>query len=121
MNKIFNEIEFKIITKDNSCWIKITPIKRKSEPSILHINLNNELYSFNIYDKNGMESDKIYFKGSEITPSFYLKSKKQSFRVDFKTDKIDIVQINENHVIDVYIKNFCSFISPHSSCWAAQS
>jgi len=93
-------------------------LKRKSKPSSLHIILNNEQYNFNIYDKEGEESDKIYFKGSKIAPNFYLKTDDQSFRVDFRTDKINIIQINESHVMEAYIKNFCSFISPQSSCWA---
>jgi len=96
----------------------ITPLKRKSKPSSLHIILNNEQYSFNVYDKDGLESDKIYFKGYEITPSFYLKSQEQCFRVDFKSNKINILPINESHVMEIYIKNYCSFISPQSSCWA---
>ena len=93
-------------------------MKRRSKPSSLHINLNNEQYNFNVYDKDGVESDKIYFKGSKITPSFYLKINFQSFRVDFKPDKINIIKINENQMMEVYIKNYCSFISPQSSCWA---
>ncbi len=91
-------------------------MKRKSKPSSLHIILNNEQYNFNVYDKDGMESDKIYFKGSEITPSFYLKTPEQGFRVDFKTDKINILPINKNHEMETYIKNYCSFSSPKSLC-----
>jgi len=93
-------------------------LKRKSRPSSLHIILNNEQYNFNIYDKNGVESDKIYFKGSEIIPIFYLKTPKQSFRVDFKNDKINFLPINKNHEMETYIKNYCSFSSSQSSCWA---
>jgi len=118
LNKVLNDIEFKILINNKNCWIKIIPCKRKSKPSSLHIIINNEQYNFNIYDKDGIESDKIYFKGSEITPSFYLKYQEQSFRIDFKTDKINILPINESHVMEMYIKNYCSFISPQSSCWA---
>ena len=94
------------------------PLKRYSKPSSLHIILNNELYSFNVYNSEGLESDKIYFKGSKISPSFYLKIEEKSFRVDFKTSKINIIPINEIHNMETYIKNNCSFISSQSSCWA---
>ena len=93
-------------------------MKRKSKPSSLHINLNNDQYSFDIYNADGFESNKIYFKGTKIIPSFYLKSKEQRFRVDFKINKIDIIPINESHEMDTYIKINCSFISPQSSSWA---
>ncbi len=93
-------------------------MKRKSKPTSLHINLNNEQYDFNLYDKDGVESDKIYFKGIKITPSFYLISKEKRFRVDFKNNKINIIPINEIHQTENYIKNNCSFISHQSICWA---
>ena len=93
-------------------------MKRISKPTSLHINLNNEQYEFNLYDKDGVESDKIYFKGTKIIPSFYLISKEKRFRVDFKNNKINIIPINEIHQTEKYIKNNCSFISPESICWA---
>lgn len=84
----------------------------------MYIILNGEHYSFDIYDKEGIESDKVYFKGSKIYPCFYLKSDEKSFRIDFKIDKINILQINENHNMQKYIKDFCNFNSLNSSCWA---
>jgi hypothetical protein len=94
------------------------PLKRKSTPTSLHIILNNEQFNFKIYDEDGLDSDKVYFKGAKIIPSFFLKTSKQNFRIDFKSNKIEIIEIKENFEQEPYLKNFCSFISPKSECWA---
>lgn len=78
-NTKIDNIEFKMIRKEDNCWIKVVPIKRKSTSSSLHIIINGKEYNFDIYDKNGIEAHRIYFKGYKILPSFYLIFGKKKF------------------------------------------
>ena len=103
--------------KDN-CWIKIEPTRRKSKPSILYIVLNKEEYCFDVYDENGIESQIIYFKGDDVTPSFYLKSENNFFRIDFENNDINIIPITEKHQMKSFINDNCSCFSSSSSCWS---
>ena len=41
-NTTINDIKFKMIRKEDNCWIKAEPIHRESTPSSLHIILNSE-------------------------------------------------------------------------------
>ena len=117
-NKTVNNIEFKMLRKGKECWIKIVPSITRSDPTSLHIILNNEEYHLDIYDKYGNEKHSIFLKGEEISPSFYIKLEQRSFRVDCKENDIKVVQIIEKHVIDDYLKNNCSFNSPQTNLWA---
>jgi hypothetical protein len=117
-NKTVNNVEFKMLRKGEECWIKIVPSSIKSDPTSLHIILNDEKYHFDIYDNYGNELHNIFLKGERITPSFYSKSEQNCFRVDCKNNGIETVQINEKHKIDDYLKNNCSFISPQATLWA---
>jgi hypothetical protein len=116
-NKL-NDIEFRMIRKDEKCWIKIVPLIRESIPSSLHLILNNEFYSWDIYDKNGRESHEIFFEGVNTIPSFYLKSDENCYRIDCKYDSIKVIKIRNNHKQDIYIKENCNCLSPQASCWA---
>jgi hypothetical protein len=69
-NTIINNIEFKMLRKDDNCWIKVIPLVRTSTPSNLHIILNDEYHHWDIYDENGREAHEIYFEGVGITPSY---------------------------------------------------
>lgn len=117
-NTKIDNIEFKMIRKEDNCWIKVVPIKRKSTSSSLHIIINGKEYNFDIYDKNGIEAHRIYFKGYKILPSFYLIFGKKSFKVDCKLNEIKILPITEVHEIKNYIEKNCSINSINASCWA---
>jgi len=117
-NKIVKDIEFKMIRNEDNCWIKVEPIKRKSTLTSLYIILNSIEHNFDIYDKNGVEAHKIYFKGYKITPSFYLTFGEKSFKIDCALDDIKIIPIIKTHEMKNYIEKNCSFASLDASCWA---
>jgi hypothetical protein len=117
-NTTINDIEFRMIRKDDNYWIKVVPLMQISTPSSLHIILNDEDHNWDIYDKSGRKAHKVYFKGYKNTPSFYLKSGENRFRIDCEIDDIKILPITETHRMDIYIKNNCYCISPKASCWA---
>lgn len=116
--KAVNNIEFKMIRKNDKCWIKATPLVRVSNPSSIYLILNNEQLKYDIYDENGIESYEFYFEGFNCNPSLYLKSKEKNYRIDFKKDVITATQIKDAHNQDDYIKKYCNFKSTQSSCWA---
>jgi len=107
-----------MLRKDDNCWIKAFPITQESTPSSLHIILNDEEHHWDVYDKSGRDTHKIYFKGYKSTPSFYLKSGQNSFRIDCDVDDIKVLPITETHKLDTYLKDKCSCISSQASCWA---
>ncbi|MDH7517051.1 MAG: hypothetical protein QHH19_01720 [Candidatus Thermoplasmatota archaeon] len=113
-----NNIEFKMLRKDKDCWIKIAPCSRASTPTSLHIILNKEEYGFDIYDRHGNEMHNVFLKGKNITPSFYIKSEQNCYRVDCKNNDIKTTQITEKHNIEEYLKNNCSYDSPQTTIWA---
>lgn len=115
---IINDIEFKMIRKDDNCWIKVEPINRVATPSSLHIILNGEDHHWDIYDESGREAHKVYFEGYKSAPSFYLKSGENCFRVDCDYDKIHVLPIIETHTLDTYVKDNCHCTSSQTSCWA---
>jgi hypothetical protein len=117
-NAIIKDIEFNMIRKGDICWIKAVPLKRKSIPSSLHIILNDEHHHWDIYDKDGKETHKIYFKGDKSCPSFYLKYGENCYRIICEKDGIKVAQITEDHNQDNYLKEKCNCISKQSSCWA---
>ena len=55
INKKINDLEIKMLRKNQDCYIKIEPITQKSNPKILIIIINGEKHQFDIYDKNGRE------------------------------------------------------------------
>ena len=107
-----------MLRKDNNCWIKAVPLIRVSIPSSLHLILNDECYHWDIYDKNGRETHEIYFEGVKSTPSFYLKSGRNCYRIDCYNDDIKVIPITAAHTMDSYIKKYCYCISSQASCWA---
>ncbi len=117
-NTIINDIEFKMIRKDDNCWIKAVPLTQQSTPSSLHIILNGEDHHWDVYDKSGRDTHKVYFEGYKSTPSFYLKSGQSCFRVDCDVDDIKVLPITETHKMDTYLNDKCSCISSQASCWA---
>ena len=117
-NTTINDIELKILRKDDDCWIKVVPITQHSAPSSLHIILNGEEHHWDIYDKFERDTHKVYFKGHKSTPSFYLKSGEDCFRVDCNYDTIKVISVTENHKMDSYLKDYCSCNSLQASVWA---
>jgi len=117
-NMIIEDIEFRMIREDEKCWIKVVPMKRKSIPSSLHIILNDEYHHWAIYDKDGREAHKIYFKGERLCPSFYLKCGKNCYRINFDKLGIKSIPITESHNLDRFLKENCYCNSPQASCWA---
>ena len=113
-----NDIEFKMLRKGGNCWIKVVPVTQSSSPSSVHIVLNGEEHHWDIYDKSGRDVHKVYFKGYRSTPSFYLKSGQNCFRVDCNYDDIKVLPIAETHKMDTYIKKNCNLNSSQASCWA---
>ena len=107
-----------MITEENNFWIKIEPIKRLSEPSSLHILINNEKFDYSLYDKAGLESCKVYFQGKNVKPSFFLKTRFKNFRIDFRSNGIKVIPICSIQDIDIYIKDNCNCKSSEALCWA---
>jgi len=107
-----------MLRKGKDCWIKIVPSSRVSTPTSLHIILNDEKYHLDVYDKQGNEAHKIFLKGGNITPSFYIKSERNCYRVDCKHKDIKAVKITEKHNIEDYLKNNCSCNSAQAVLWA---
>ena len=117
-NAIINDIEFKMIGRDDNCWIKVVPLTRLSIPSSLHIILNDVLHQWDIYYKNGREAHEVYFKGNNCTPCFYLKSGENSYRINCDKKGIKILPVTKVHTIDEFIKKNCNCVSSKASCWA---
>jgi len=117
-NSVINKIEFNMMRKEHKCWIKVTPSNRKSQPSSLHIILNDEYHHWDVYDEDGKEAHKIYFKGENCCPRFYLKCKDKSYKIDCEMNKIKVTQIKDKHTLEEYVKNNCICNPPKASCWA---
>jgi len=117
LHKVVNNIEFKMISTKDKCWIKATPLFRVSTPSSIYLIFNNEQLQYDIYDENGVETHEFYFEGFKCNPSLYLKSKEKNYRIDFKKDSIKIIQIKDTHRQDDYIKKYCNCKSSQSLCW----
>ena len=106
-----------MIRKDDNCWIKVVPTVQQSIPTTIYINLNDREHQWEIYDKSGREKHNIYFKGFKITPSFYLKSGDNCYRIDCEYDIINILPIKKKHK-KVFLKKKCYNSSSQGSCWA---
>lgn len=116
-NKI-RDIEFKMFRENQNCWIKIIPTKKNSIKSTIYIMINNEEYSWEIYDKFGNDVNKIYLKGYKIEPCFYLEIGDIRYSIHFFYDKIDIKKIIKNHDKKMYINKNCNCKSIDVECWA---
>jgi len=116
--KIVDKIKISMIKSGDKIWIKISPIVRKFFPTNLQFILNDECYNFEIYDINGIEAHKIYFKGVKCNPSFYIKSEKNNYRIDFGDNGIIANPISNINNINNHIKKNCNFKSSNSCCWA---
>jgi hypothetical protein len=115
---IVKDIEFRMIRKDDRFFIKVVPINRVSQPSSLHLIINDEFHDFEIYDKDGKESHEIYFEGTKCNPCFYLKCGNKSYNIKFTNNGIQICQIAESNKLNMYVKKNCNCISSKASCWA---
>ena len=107
-----------MLRKGDNCWIKTIPITQESTPSVLHFILNGEEHHLDIYDKSGRDKHNVYFKGHKSTPSFYLKSGEDCFRIECEYDDIKVIPITETRKMDTYLKDNCNCNSPQASCWA---
>ena len=119
-NNQINKIKFHMIREGEYCWIKIEPINQQSDPTDLYIVLNNRRYRWDIYDTSGREKHNIYFKGYQIRPCFYLRSKEKCYRIDCNDDAIRIHTIDEKHILNSYLRDKCTFSSLQSTCWAQE-
>ena len=115
-NTTINDIEFKMLRKNDNCWIKVEPTKRVATPSILHIILNDEKHHWDIYDEKGREAHNVYFKGHDCKPSFYLKSGENCFRITCDYDMIHVRPVDKIQPMEIFLKDNC--FSPEASCWA---
>lgn len=116
--KRIKDVEFIMLRDDSKCWIKIIPTLQKSAHTIIHFMLNDEQYTWDIYDKNGRNSHKIYFKGLDIEPCFYIKIEVEEYKIHFYNKDIEIKKIlKKENIIDYLIKN-CNCISSNVSIWA---
>lgn len=118
VSTISSNIEFKMIRENEKCFIKIEPIVRVSKPSTLYISLKNDIHSWEIYDKNGTESNIIYFKGSNCKPSFFLKTEENLFEILFDRKKINVESMLKKQNTENYIKKNGNCNSEDASCWA---
>lgn len=107
-----------MMRKDEKYWIKVTPITQKSNPSSLHLSMDNKEHYWNIYDDKGRDKHKVYFKGKKIMPSFCLKLKNKSYRFDFNDKGIKVQDMGEIKGLTLYIKNKCNIESSIANCWA---
>jgi hypothetical protein len=107
-----------MLRNEEYCWIKVEPFRRTSYPSRIHILLNGEDHKWDIYDKNGKEANKVYFKGFVCKPCFYLESGNSSYQIECNFDNIQVITIMKSYKISDYIKINCNCISPETSCWA---
>ena len=70
-NTTINDIEFKILRKDDNCWIKVVPITQHSAPSSLHIIVNDEDDHWDIYDKSGTPSLSVSIENQGLKNPFF--------------------------------------------------
>jgi hypothetical protein len=117
-NSKIKDIEIKMIRENNNCWIKVVPSKRASQPSCLYFIINDEFHNFDIYDKNGKETYEIYFEGLKCKPCFLLISGNEQYKINFDNSGIIIIPIDKPPILENYLKENCSCISPQTSCWA---
>jgi len=117
LNKKINDTEIKMLRKNEDCYIKIVPTTQKSNPKKLFIMINGEEHQFDIYDQNGRESHKIYLKGNQIEPCFYLIDDKNNFKILCKINEIIVIKkLKESNRKFKFNKN-CNCISTKISCW----
>ncbi|KYK25117.1 hypothetical protein AYK24_05270 [Thermoplasmatales archaeon SG8-52-4] len=117
IKKIFYDIEFKMIRKMCNCWIKIKPLNPVSQPSRLHLYLNDEYFSWDIYGEDGQIKHIIYFEGFDCIPIFYLNSKKNNFKIKFDVNSIKVIPI-EKTMDQKNFKKKSNCLSSKASCWA---
>ena len=97
----------------------------KTERTLLLMDLKKDLSRL-AYDKLNLmylqflrnEVDNKLQKGYKSTPSFYLNSGQNCFRVDCGVDDIKVLPITETHKMDTYMRDNCYCISSQASCWA---
>ena len=100
-----------MLRKNEDCYIKIVPTTQKSNPKKIFIMINGEEHQFDIYDQNGRESHKIFLKGNQIKPCFYLIDDKNYFKILCNFNEIIVTKKSKG-----YNKN-CNCISKKISCW----
>lgn len=117
LKTVIKDIEFKMIRKNSKCWIKIAPLNPVSVPTILHFYLNDEYYTWDIYDQDGKEKHIIYFEGLDCKPFFYLNSGKYNVKVKCDEKSIKVITNDKPYNLEL-LKKKCNCISSKSSCWA---
>jgi hypothetical protein len=116
--RIIKDIKFTMIRDNYNCWIKIEPLKPASTPSSLYIILNEELYHWEIYNKNGKEDHVIYFEGLKCIPIFYLKTSDDNFKIKCDIEDIKVKSIKKLKNLQDFLKKECNIYSLEASCWA---
>ena len=118
INKKINDLEIKMLRKNQDCYIKIEPITQKSNPKILIIMINGEKHQFDIYDKNGRESHKIYLKGNMVTPCFYILDDEIYFKILCNNNDIIVTKKSKEYNNKFNLSEIYNCISTKISCWA---
>jgi len=116
VNKKINDIEIKMLRERENCYIKIIPVTQKSSPKKLFITINGEGHQWDIYDQNGRDSHKIYLKGQQIEPCFYLVDGNICYKILCNINDINIKKFSEGKTI-FYHKDICNCISSEVTCW----
>lgn len=117
-NKKIQNIEIRMLRKKHDFYIKIIPIIQKSEPMVFFIIIDGENYKFNIYDEKGIESHKIYLKGNNVDPCFYLILDDVYYKILCKNDDIIISRRFRELNNNLNLNDIINFDSSNISCWA---
>jgi hypothetical protein len=117
INKKINDIQINMLREKEKCYIKIIPLTQKSSPKKLFITINGEKYNWEIYDKNGKDSHRIYLKGQQIEPCFYMIDSKNLYKIFCKKNDIDIKKLSKENKNKIFEKDINNCISSDITCW----
>jgi len=117
-NKKIQNVEIKMLRIKHDFYIKIIPIIQKSDPMLFLIVIDGENYKFEIYDENGRESHKIYLKGNNIFPCFYLILDDVYFEILCKNTDIIISRKFREFGNNFNLNDIINLDSTNVSCWA---
>jgi hypothetical protein len=120
VDKKINDIQIKMLREKEKCYIKIIPLNQKSTQKKIIIKINGEKHQWDIYDKNGRESHKIYLKGQKIEPCFYLINTTNSYRIVCNKKDINIKKLSKENKNKVLQKNIFDCISQDVECWGVK-
>lgn len=117
VTKKIKDIEIKMLREKEKCYIKIIPIVQKSSPKRVYITINDEEHQWDIYDQKGRDAHKIYLKGQQIEPCFYLIDGNNCYKIHCKINEINIKKLSEENKIKFSNKDVFNCISSDINCW----